>query len=146
MIIGVPTEIKPEEYRVAITPVGVRELTAGGHRVVIQEDAGLGSAISNDDFAAIGAQIMPDAASVFAEADLILKVKEPQLSEVEMLEERHMLFTFLHLAAYPEIARALLDSGATAVAYETVELVSGALPLLAPMSEIAGRMAAQSGA
>ncbi|NNC74189.1 MAG: alanine dehydrogenase [Acidimicrobiia bacterium] len=146
MIIGVPTEIKPEEYRVAITPVGVRELTAGGHRVVIQEDAGLGSAISNDDFAAIGAQIMPDAASVFAEADLILKVKEPQLSEVEMLEERHMLFTFLHLAAYPEIARALLDSGATAVAYETVELDSGALPLLAPMSEIAGRMAAQSGA
>ena len=146
MIVGVPTEIKTEEYRVAITPGGVRELTAHGHRVLIQRGAGTGSSIDDEDYAAVGAEIVPDAAEVFGGADLIVKVKEPQPSEIEMLEPRHVLFTYLHLAAYPGEAKGLLASGATAIAYETVELTDGSLPMLAPMSEIAGRMAAQAGA
>lgn len=146
MIVGVPTEIKTEEYRVAITPVGVRELTAHGHRVLIQRGAGEGSSIRDEDYVAVGAEIVPDAAAVFGGADLILKVKEPQPSEIEMLEPRHVLFTYLHLAAYPDEAKGLVASGATAIAYETVEMPDGSLPMLAPMSEIAGRMAAQAGA
>ncbi len=146
MLIGVPTEIKTEEYRVAITPVGVRELTARGHRVVIQSGAGLGSSIPDEEFVAVGAEIAPTAQDVFAAAELILKVKEPQPREIELLRPHHTLFTYLHLAAYPSEAHGLIASGATAIAYETVELASGALPLLAPMSEIAGRMAAQAGA
>ncbi len=146
MRVGVPTEIKTEEYRVAITPVGVRELTSRGHRVVVQSDAGVGSSITNDEYAAVGAEIVDTAEEVFADSELILKVKEPQLGEIAMLREDHTLFTFLHLAAYPAQAHGLLGSGATAIAYETVQLASGALPLLAPMSEIAGRMAAQAGA
>ncbi len=146
MIVGVPREIKTEEYRVAMTPVGVRELVAHGHRVLVEEGAGAGSFIDDDTYSAVGGEIVPTAAGVFGEADMIVKVKEPQPSEIELLEERHLLFTYLHLAAYPEEARGLLDSGATAIAYETVELPNGALPLLAPMSEIAGRMAAQAGA
>ena len=146
MIIGVPAEIKTEEYRVAITPVGVRELTAHGHRVLIQAGAGEGSSITDGSFAAVGAEIVPHAEDVFAGSDMVLKVKEPQPDEIAMLRSGQILFTYLHLAAYPAEARGLVESGATAIAYETVELASGALPLLAPMSEIAGRMAAQAGA
>jgi alanine dehydrogenase len=146
LIVGVPREIKTEEYRVAMTPVGVRELIAHGHRVLVESEAGAGSSITDDAYASVGAEIVPDAPAVFGEADMIVKVKEPQPSEIGMLEPRHVLFTYLHLAAYPEEARGLLESGATAIAYETVQLPSGALPLLAPMSEIAGRMAVQAGA
>jgi alanine dehydrogenase len=146
VIVGVPTEIKTEEYRVAITPVGVRELTARGHRVVIQAGAGEGSSIEDDDFSVVGAEIAPDAGAVYEAADLVLKVKEPQPSEIEMLRTGQLLFTYLHLAAYPTEAKGLLECGVTAIAYETVELTTGALPLLAPMSEIAGRMATQAGA
>jgi alanine dehydrogenase len=146
VIVGVPTEIKPDEYRVAITPIGVRELVAAGHDVVVQRGAGDGSSISDGDYAVVGARIVETAADVFAAADLILKVKEPQSVEIAMLEERHILFTYLHLAAYPDKARELIESGATAIAYETVQRPNGSLPLLAPMSEIAGRMATQAGA
>jgi len=146
LIVGVPREIKTEEYRVAMTPVGIRELVAHGHRVLVEKDAGAGSFIADDAYAAVGGEIISNAAEVFGEADMIVKVKEPQPVEIELLAERHLLFTYLHLAAYPEEARGLIESGATAIAYETVELSNGALPLLAPMSEIAGRMAAQAGA
>ena len=146
MIVGVPREIKTEEYRVAMTPVGVRELVAHGHRVLVEHDAGEGSFIHDEDYSAVGAEIVPTAADVFDEANMIVKVKEPQPSEIEMLNEQHLLFTYLHLAAYPAEAQGLLDSGATAIAYETVEMPDHSLPLLAPMSEIAGRMAAQAGA
>lgn len=146
MIIGVPTEIKPDEFRVAITPAGVRELVAHGHRVVIQSDAGEGSSIADTEYEAQGAEIVPDAEAVFAEAEMIMKVKEPQASELAMVESHHLVFTYLHLAAYPSVAQGLLASGCVAVAYETVELSGGRLPLLAPMSEVAGRMATQVGA
>lgn len=146
MIVGVPTEVKSEEYRIALTPVGARELTARGHRVMVQEGAGSGSAISDEDFAAVGAEIVSSAAEVFGMAEMILKVKEPQPSEIAQLGSGQILFTFLHLAAYPEEGKGLVAGGATAIAYETVQLPSGALPLLAPMSEIAGRLAAQAGA
>ena len=146
MLIGVPTEVKTEEYRVATTPVGVRELTARGHEVVVQAGAGLGSSITDEEFAAVGAQIVETAGDVWESAQLVLKVKEPRLAEIAMLGAHQTLFTFLHLAAYPAQAQGLAESGATAIAYETVQLSSGALPLLAPMSEIAGRMAAQAGA
>ncbi|MBN2113969.1 MAG: alanine dehydrogenase [Acidimicrobiia bacterium] len=146
MIVGVPAEIKPDEYRVSMTPAGVRELVAHGHRVVVQKDAGRGSSFDDAAYVAVGAEILPNAADVFAAADLIVKVKEPQPAEIAMLEPRHVLFTYLHLAAYPEEARGLAGSGATAIAYETVASANGSLPLLAPMSEIAGRMAVQAGA
>ncbi len=146
MIVGIPTEIKTEEHRVAITPVGVRELAARGHTVIVQSGAGEGSSITDDDYVAVGADIAPEAVSVFEAAELVLKVKEPQPSEIEMLRAGQLLFTYLHLAAYPAEAKGLLESGVTAIAYETVELPNGALPLLAPMSEIAGRMATQAGA
>jgi len=144
--VGIPTEIKNEEHRVAITPAGVRELTARGHSVLIQTGAGAGSSISDDDFRAVGADIADDGEQVFTAADMILKVKEPQPGEIEMLHPDQVLFTYLHLAAYPAEAKGLLESGVTAIAYETVERPDGALPLLAPMSEIAGRMATQAGA
>jgi alanine dehydrogenase len=144
--VGVPTEIKADEYRVALTPVGVRELKEHGHDVVVQAGAGDGSAITDDQYVAQGARIAPDAEAVFAEAELILKVKEPQPEEVRLLESRHTLFTYIHLAANPELARGLCESGATAVAYETIEDGAGRLPLLAPMSEIAGKIATQAGA
>ena len=146
MKVGVPTEIKADEYRVALTPVGVRELAERGHEVIVQADAGEGSAIGDEGYAAQGARIAPDAQAVFREADLILKVKEPQPSEVALLEPRHTLFTYLHLAANPEVAQGLSESGATCIAYETVEDAAGRLPLLAPMSEIAGKIATQAGA
>jgi alanine dehydrogenase len=146
MRIGVPSEIKPDEYRVAITPAGVRELSTHGHEVLIQSGAGLGSAISDEQFTAQGARIVPDAQSLFGEAELVLKVKEPQASEVGMLRAEQTLFTYLHLAAEPELARGLMASGATCIAYETVEDAAGRLPLLAPMSEVAGKIATQAGA
>ena len=146
MRIGVPTEIKADEYRVAITPAGVRELTSRGHEVLVQGGAGEGSAMDDGQFAAQGAQLLPDAQSVFAEAELVLKVKEPQAVEVEMLRPEQTLFTYLHLAAEPELARGLMSSGATCIAYETVTDAEGHLPLLAPMSEVAGKIATQAGA
>ncbi|HSI80588.1 MAG TPA: alanine dehydrogenase [Solirubrobacterales bacterium] len=146
MIVGVPTETKPDEYRVAITPIGVRELIEHGHEVLIERGAGEGSAISDDDFTAQGARIAPGAEDVFGEAELVLKVKEPLEAEVEMLRDRQVLFTYLHLAPAPDLTRSLCESGATCVAYETVEDAHGRLPLLAPMSEIAGKIATQAGA
>jgi alanine dehydrogenase len=146
MRIGVPTEIKSDEYRVAITPAGVRELSARGHEVIVQAGAGLGSALPDAQFVAQGARVAPDAAAVFDAAELILKVKEPQPGEVALLREGLTLFTYLHLAAEPELAHGLQASGATCIAYETVEDERGRLPLLAPMSEVAGRLATQAGA
>jgi alanine dehydrogenase len=144
--VGVPTEIKADEYRVALTPAGVRELADHGHEVLVQSGAGDGSAIPDAAYEAQGARILPDADAVFAEADMIVKVKEPQPEEVRRLEPRHTLFTYLHLAPDPDLTRGLMDSGATCVAYETVEDPRGRLPLLAPMSEVAGKIATQAGA
>jgi alanine dehydrogenase len=144
--VGVPTEIKADEYRVALTPAGVRELVDHGHTVHVQAGAGLGSAIPDEHYSAQGAQIVPDAEAVFGQAELIVKVKEPQPDEVALLEARHTLFTYLHLAPDPDLTRGLVESGATCVAYETVEDARGRLPLLAPMSEVAGKIATQAGA
>src|SRR6201995_1172899 len=146
MKVRVPSEIKTDEHRVALTPAGVRELSEAGHQVVVQSGAGEGSAISDEDYAAQGATILPDADAVFEEATLIVKVKEPQPQEVSRLESRHVLFTYLHLAADAELTRGLMESGATCIAYETVEDSRGRLPLLAPMSEVAGKIATQAGA
>ncbi|MEY2517255.1 MAG: alanine dehydrogenase, partial [bacterium] len=146
MIVGVPTEIKPDEFRVALTPAGVRELTARGHDVLVQSGAGTGSAIEDADYAEQGARIVDRADEVWGAAELVLKVKEPQPGEVAMLRPQQTLFTYLHLAAAPELAAALQASGATAIAYETVEDARGRLPLLAPMSEVAGKIATQAGA
>jgi alanine dehydrogenase len=146
MRVGIPTEIKPDEYRVAVTPAGVRELSVHGHDIVIQAGAGEGSAIPDEEFEAQGARMAPDAAAVFDEAELVLKVKEPQPEEVAMLRPGHTLFTYLHLAPAPDLTRGLCDSGATCIAYETVEDARGHLPLLAPMSEVAGKIATQAGA
>jgi alanine dehydrogenase len=144
--IGVPTEIKSDEYRVAVTPAGVRELSEHGHEVLVQAGAGEGSAIADDSYAAQGATIVPDAAAVFADAEMVLHVKELQPAEIEMLRPGQLLFTYLHLAPDPEQTRGLCGSGATAIAYETVEDARGRLPLLAPMSEVAGKIATQAGA
>jgi alanine dehydrogenase len=146
MKVGVPTEIKTDEYRVAITPSGVRELSRHGHQVVIQHGAGEGSAISDGEYEAQGARIVRDADAVFAEADMVVKVKEPQAVEIARLREGQILFTYLHLAPDPEQTQGLVASGATCIAYETVEDQQGRLPLLAPMSEIAGKIATQAGA
>jgi len=144
--VGVPTEIKTDEYRVALTPAGVRELVEHGHDIVVQAGAGEGSAIADEEYTSQGARIVSDAETVFAESDMIVKVKEPQAPEVALLQPRHTLFTYLHLAPDPELTRGLCESGATCVAYETVEDVRGRLPLLAPMSEVAGKIATQAGA
>ena len=144
--IGVPTEIKTDEYRVALTPSGVRELTDHGHQVIVQSGAGEGSQISDGDYELQGARIAPDADAVFASADMIVKVKEPQPDEVARLRPEHVLFTYLHLAADEALTRGLMASGATCIAYETVTDTRGRLPLLAPMSEVAGKIAAQAGA
>src|ERR1700753_217709 len=139
MKIGVPTEVKEQEYRVAMTPAGVRELTGQGHEVIVQAGAGIGSGIADAEYVAQGASIAADAAAVFAAAEMIVKVKEPQPAEVAMLEARHILFTYLPLAPDPELTQGLIDSGATCIAYETVTDRAGRPPLLAPMSEVAGR-------
>ena len=146
MRVGVPTEVKPDEYRVALTPSGVRELVDAGHDVFVQSGAGLGSAIPDEGYAGQGATIVPDADAVFEEATLIVKVKEPQPAEVERLKPHHTLFTYLHLAADASLTRGLMATGATCIAYETVEDTRGRLPLLAPMSEVAGKIATQAGA
>jgi alanine dehydrogenase len=146
MKVGVPSEIKTDEYRVALTPAGVRELADAGHQVFVQSGAGEGSSISDDAYAAQGATILPDADAVFAESTMIVKVKEPQPVEVERLRPEHILFTYLHLAADEALTRGLMESGATCIAYETVEDSRGRLPLLAPMSEVAGKIATQAGA
>jgi alanine dehydrogenase len=144
--VGVPTEVKSDEYRVALTPAGVRELVDAGHEVFVQSGAGIGSAITDEAYAAQGAAILPDADELFEEAALIVKVKEPQPPEVERLKPHHTLFTYLHLAADASLTRGLMASGATCIAYETVEDGRGRLPLLAPMSEVAGKIATQAGA
>jgi len=146
MRIGVPTEIKSDEYRVAVTPAGVRELSEHGHEVVVQAGAGEGSAIADGSYEAQGATIVPDAAGVFEAAEMILHVKELQPEEIEMLRPGQLLFTYLHLAPDPEQTRGLCGAGVTAIAYETVEDAHGRLPLLAPMSEVAGKIATQAGA
>jgi len=146
MKIGVPTEIKSDEYRVAVTPAGVRELSEHGHQVLVQAGAGEGSAITDAEYEAQGATIVADAAAVFEAAEMILHVKELQPTEIEMLRPGQLLFTYLHLAPDPEQTRGLCGSGVTAIAYETVEDAHGRLPLLAPMSEVAGKIATQAGA
>jgi alanine dehydrogenase len=146
MKVGVPTEIKSDEYRVAITPAGVREMSERGHQVLVQAGAGVGSAIADAEYEAQGATIVADAAAVFEQAEMILHVKELQAEEIEMLRPGQLLFTYLHLAPDPDQTRGLQGSGATCIAYETVEDTHGRLPLLAPMSEVAGKIATQAGA
>jgi alanine dehydrogenase len=146
MKVGVPTETKTDEYRVALTPAGTRELVEHGHEVFIEAGAGVGSTVADAEYVAQGAQMLPDAKAVFDEAELILGVKEPQPDEVAMLRPRHTLFTYLHLAPDPLLTRGLCEAGATCVAYETVVDDRGRLPLLAPMSEVAGKIATQAGA
>ncbi|SDJ95688.1 alanine dehydrogenase [Streptomyces indicus] len=146
MKVGIPREVKNNEFRVAITPAGVHELVRHGHQVFIEHDAGVGSSISNEEYVSAGATILPTADEVWATADLLLKVKEPIAEEYHRLRKDQTLFTYLHLAASKECTDALLESGTTAIAYETVETANRALPLLAPMSEVAGRLAPQVGA
>ncbi len=145
MRVGIPRELKDHEYRVAITPAGVNELVRAGHRVYVEKEAGVGSSIPDDDFVAAGAEILADPDDVW-DVDLVLKVKEPIAEEYGRMRSGRTLFTYLHLAASRECTEALLKSGIDAVAYETVQTADGALPLLAPMSEVAGRMAPQVGA
>ncbi len=146
MLIGVPREIKVHEYRVGMTPSSVREAVAHGHRVILETQAGAGIGASDDDYRKMGAEVAGGAADVFARADMIVKVKEPQPVERRMLREGQVLFTYLHLAPDPEQTKDLIESGAICIAYETVTSPSGTLPLLAPMSEVAGRMSIQAGA
>jgi alanine dehydrogenase len=146
MKVGVPKELKNHEYRVAITPAGVHELSRAGHQVFIEEDAGTGSAIPDSDFVAAGATMLPTADDVWSTGELVLKVKEPVPEEYHRMRKDQVLFTYLHLAASRQCTDALLGSGITSIAYETVQLPDGSLPLLAPMSEVAGRMAPQVGA
>ena len=146
MIVGVPKEIKNNEFRVAITASGVHELRSRGHVVLIEAGAGAGSRIDDAEYAAAGAEMVATADEVWSRADMVMKVKEPIASEYRHFREGLVLFTYLHLAAEPELTRALLDSGVTAIAYETVQTANGALPLLAPMSEVAGRLSVQVGA
>jgi alanine dehydrogenase len=146
MRVGIPREVKNHEYRVAITPAGVHELVRAGHDVVVESGAGTGSAIPDGDFAAAGAVVLPTADDVWQAGDLILKVKEPVTEEYHRMRKDQVLFTYLHLAASRACTDALLKAGITAIAYETVQLPDGSLPLLAPMSEVAGRMAPQVGA
>lgn len=146
MLVGVPKEIKNHEYRVGLTPESVSELTASGHQVLVETQAGAGIGASDSDYASAGARIAPNAAEVFGGADMIVKVKEPQAGERAMLRKDQLLFTYLHLAPDPEQTADLLKSGVTAIAYETVTDPTGGLPLLKPMSQVAGRMAVQAGA
>src|ERR1035437_1528760 len=146
MLIGVPKEIKSQEYRVGLTPASVRELAARGHQVLVEHDAGAGISTADSVYQAAGATLVDDAEEVFARAEMIIKVKEPQATERKRLRPGQILFTFLHLAPDPEQARDLLESGATCIAYETVTAPGGGLPLLAPMSEVAGRMSVEAGA
>lgn len=146
MLIGVPREIKNHEYRVGLTPAGVRELVHAGHQVLVQAGAGSGICITDADYRAAGARVVASAAAIFERAEMIVKVKEPQPQECDLLRENQILFTYLHLAAEPALARRLMAAGVIAVAYETVTAPDGSLPLLAPMSEVAGRLSIQAGA
>jgi alanine dehydrogenase len=146
LVVGVPRETKLAEYRVAVTPDGVAELVHNGVTVVVETGAGLGSAITDEEYRGVGAEIAATASEVWERAELVCKVKEPQKDEFPLMRPGQVLFTYLHLAAYPKVAHALLEREVTGVAYETVQVPSGALPLLAPMSEVAGRMAPQIGA
>lgn len=146
MLIGVPKEIKNHEYRIGMTPSGVRELVGAGHDVIVQRDGGTAIGLTDDQYVAAGARIIDSAEEIFATADMIIKVKEPQPNECKMLRPGQLLFTYLHLAPDPEQTKLLVESGAVCIAYETVTDDRGGLPLLAPMSEVAGRMAIQAGA
>lgn len=146
MLVGVPKEIKNHEYRVGLTPGNVRQLTAHGHQVIVQKDAGTSIGLADDQYVAAGARIVDSAQGIFAAADMVVKVKEPQPHECKMLREGQVLFTYLHLAPDPEQTKLLQESGAICIAYETVTDRNGGLPLLAPMSEVAGRMSIQAGA
>jgi alanine dehydrogenase len=145
MKVGIPSEVKNNEFRVAITPAGVFEFTRAGHQVFVQSGAGVGSSIGDADYVAAGATILPTADDVWGSADLVLKVKEPIAEEYGRMREGQVLFTYLHLAASKECTDALIDRKVTGIAYETVELPDRSLPLLAPMSEVAGRLAPQVG-
>lgn len=146
MIVGVPREVKADEYRVAMLPVGVEELVAGGHRVLIESAAGLGSGLTDEEYAASGAEIVAGPEDVFGQSDLIVKVKEPQPAEWPLLRPQQIVFTYFHFAASEELTRNVLATGVTAAAYETLVGPTGGLPLLTPMSEVAGRMSIQQGA
>lgn len=146
MLIGVPREIKDSENRVALTPAGAEELTSRGHQVLVEAGAGSGSGILDEEYEIAGAQVVSDNASLIRSVDMIVKVKEPLPSEYELLRPGQILFTYLHLATEPDLARALIERDVTAIAYETIQLADGSLPLLKPMSEVAGRMAVQVGA
>ena len=146
MIVGIPKEIKDRENRVSTTPAGVAEFVAHGHTVLVEQDAGIGSGFSTAEYQKAGARIVPDHASVFADADMIIKVKEPIEAEYALLKPQQLLYTYLHLAAEEKLTQALIDRKVQAVAYETVQLANGSLPLLTPMSEVAGRMSVQVGA
>lgn len=146
MIVGVPSEVKEHEYRIALLPSGAEELTLAGHRVLVQRGAGAGSGITDQEYERAGAVLVNGAAEVFGEAELIVKVKEPQMAEVPLLRRGQLLFTYLHLAADEHLTRKLLESGITGLAYETLQDASGSLCLLAPMSEVAGRMSVQQAA
>ncbi|EKK01627.1 alanine dehydrogenase [Rhodopirellula baltica SH28] len=146
MIVGVPSEIKTDEYRVGMLPVGVAELTQAGHTVLVQAGAGLGSGLPDHDYLRAGAELVASADDIFAKADLVVKVKEPQRSEYELIRPGQLVFTYFHFAADDTLTKAMLDSGATCLAYETLRDASGQLPLLTPMSEVAGRMSIQEGA
>jgi alanine dehydrogenase len=146
MLIGVPKEIKNHEYRVGLTPSSVKELVKHGHQVMIEHDAGVAIDFTNEEYVAAGAEIVSSAEEIFARGEMIVKVKEPQPQECKMLREGQILYTYLHLAPDPDQTKLLLESGATCVAYETVTDAEGGLPLLAPMSEVAGRMSVQAGA
>lgn len=146
MIVGIPKEIKDHEYRVSVTPEGVRALQRAQHEVLVEKSAGLGSGYSDEDYRSAGASVLSSNEEVFRRAELIVKVKEPQLSECPLFRPSQVLFTYLHLASSPELTKSLLEAKITAVAYETIEAKDGALPMLKPMSEIAGRMSVQVGA
>lgn len=146
MIIGVPKEIKNNENRVALTPAGTQELVKRGHTVHVQSTAGVGSGFSDEQYVSAGAKLLPDAASVFAIAEMIMKVKEPVEQEYNLIRKDQLVFTYFHFASYEPLAKAMIATGAVCLAYETVERIDGSLPLLIPMSEVAGRMAIQEGA
>ncbi len=145
MIIGVPKEIKNNEFRVALTPKGVKKLTAAGHQVIVEAGAGIGSQFTDTKYTQAGATVVPSAQEVFSKADMIVKVKEPLESEYPLIRKDQILFTYLHLAASESLTNALIDSGAVCIAYETIEVADGSLPLLTPMSQIAGRLSVQMG-
>ena len=146
MRIGIPKEVKPDEYRVAMMPVGVELLVKAGHEVRVETNAGVGSGFADEDYTAVGAQIISGAAEIFAQSDMIIKVKEPQPQEIKLFRKGLILFTYFHLAASRELTQACLDSGIVAIAYETIKDRRGGLPCLTPMSEIAGKMSIQEGA